>query len=93
MFQCQYSDATTVGWIFNGTSIHSHDPPANVTTDILPGSINMLSVLALPAYNETEVWCIAINGDGRVENSSKAKLIVQGIANIIGIIISFILIV
>ena len=81
-FQCQYSGARTIGWIFNGTSIHSYDSPANITTDILPGSINVLTVPALPDYNETEIWCVATvfqNGHGRVENSSKGKLIVQGI--------------
>lgn len=91
-FQCQYSDARTVGWIFNGTSIHSYNPPANVTSGILPGSINVLTVLALPDYNETEIWCVATvfqNGYGRVENSSKGKLIVQGTANNIIISISY----
>ena len=81
-FQCQYSSATTVGWIFNGTSIYSYNPP-NITTSILPGSVNVLTVLALPAYNETEVWCVATilqNGmSGRVEYSSKGKLVIQGI--------------
>ena len=82
MFQCQYTGATTVGWIFNGTSIHSYSPP-NITTDVLPGSVNVLTVLALPAYNETEVWCVATilqsgMNQGRVEYSSKGKLIILG---------------
>ena len=85
-FQCQYSGATTVGWIFNGTSIHLYNPP-NITNDILPGSINVLTVLALLAYNETEVWCVATilqSGlNGRVEYSSKGKLTVQGMNNLV----------
>ena len=84
-FRCQYPSATTVAWIFNGTSIHLYNPP-NITNDVLPGSINVLTVLALPAYNETEVWCVASilhNGlNGRVEYSPKGKLIVQGMNNI-----------
>ena len=83
-FQCQYIGASVVGWVFNGTSIHSR-LPSNVSQSILDESIYMLTVLALPEYNRTQVWCVATifpaeteSTGPRVEFSSKGMLTVQG---------------
>ena len=83
-FRCQHLNATTIGWIVNGTSLYSFTPP-NVSTDVLENSVNTLSILALPEYNETQVWCVAtillnpITYRARIENSTKGKLLVQGL--------------
>ena len=79
IFQCQYVEADAVGWIINGTSVHTYNPP-NVTINILDESIHELTILALPNYNGTELWCVAtiIQNEVRVETSSRGKLIVQG---------------
>ena len=80
-FQCQYLLARTVGWIINGTSIYTFQPP-NVSAIVYRESINELSILAQPSYNNTEVWCVASLRDEmnniHIEHSSKGELIIQG---------------
>ena len=83
-FQCQYTSASSIGWLINGTSIYTVLPP-NVSLDTLNESITVLTISALLKYNGTEICCIAttiqvINRSRiyRVEHSPKAMLIVQG---------------
>lgn len=83
-FHCQYLLARTVGWIINGTCIHTFHPP-NVSAIVYGESRNELSILAQPSYNNTEVWCVASLRDEMnniyIEHSSKGKLLVQGYVN------------
>lgn len=83
-FNCQYNSASTIGWLFNGASIYAMLPP-NVSRNVINESTEVLTVLALPKYNGTEICCVAtiiqiVNGSifYRVEDSPKAMLIVQG---------------
>lgn len=82
-FRCRHEDAGVhIGWQVNGTSIGQVK-----NSNIIPGTIrdergylvDILTILALPKYNNTEVQCLAITLVPNIttELTPVAKLIIQ----------------
>ena len=83
IFRCRHEDASVhIGWQVNGTSIGQV-----MNSNIIPGTIrdekghlvDVLTILALPEYNNTEVRCLAITLIPNIttELTPIAKLIIQ----------------
>ena len=63
-FRCQHPTADDITWAINGTSLNQlQDPDNNLMTPsrIENGSaVQILSIPALPIYNNTDVVCVAV---------------------------------
>ena len=76
VFVCQYPDPVSYAWFVNGNFVSHGNPPQGVRLGIASGS---LSIIALPSYNNTIVWCRAIDeDDGNTYLSSEVSLVVYG---------------
>ena len=80
-FRCQHSTADSIDWRINGTSLGSFHP-VNISTKGVTtnsGLFHALNIIAVPAYNETLVECVAIFFDGLAPMMTpSAVLIIQG---------------
>ena len=72
-----------IGWNINGNSLGGYHP-VNVTSSSEPfpggGVLNLLTIQALPAYNNTNVSCIATSfgSQSPVERTPIVTLVIQG---------------
>ena len=74
VFECGYPDPASFAWFVNGSFVSASNPPQGVTLG--PGSTSV-SILALPLYNNTVVWCRATDEDDGVQYlSNEVSLVV-----------------
>ena len=67
VFRCRHPTAVAIAWRVNGSTVGQIPPP-----DIIPGTardddsmlVNILSIIACPECNGTEVVCVAVFFDG-----------------------------
>ena len=91
MFGCRHSSADTIRWKVNSTLISGSNPP----TDITPGTIRdennhlvfILTIVARPEYNQTQVVCVARFDDGLPDENTAAALLHVTLGGRVNIII------
>ena len=83
MFRCRHPTAEIIGWDINGTALGQLRSLQNISSgshSTADGVVHTLTILALEAYNNTEVSCVAAFFDSQypVERTSNVVLVVQG---------------
>ena len=80
---CQHSRADSVGWILNNESItNSTNTEVESTSERLDGGgvLHILTIIATPKYNLSNIQCVASFFDGsRAQLTSAAQLLIQGL--------------
>lgn len=73
VFICRNPTASGFGWIWNGSDVRTLDPPGITPVD------NILTIVALSDYNETEIVCVVlfISGDP-ILRTPPVRLLIQG---------------
>ena len=73
VFECGYPDPVSFAWFVNESFASVSNPPQGVRG----GGTPTLSILALPLYNNTVVWCRATDEDDGVQYlSNEVSLVV-----------------
>ena len=84
MFRCRHATAEIIAWDINGISIGHLHSLLNISSGSQPtadGVVHTLTIMALEAYNNTNVSCVAAYFDPQypVERTPNASLVVQGV--------------
>ena len=61
-FRCQHQTADNIGWTVNGSSTNQLQAPDIMTSSRIENgaAVQILSIPALPVYNNTDVVCVAV---------------------------------
>ena len=61
-FRCQHQTADDITWTVNGISTNQLQDPSIVTSSRIEdgATVQILSIPALPIYNNTDVVCVAV---------------------------------
>ena len=82
IFICQHPTANAIGWRLDGKPLlNSHLDNVSAVTTSVTGSIqNILTIVANPQYNLTEVECVALYFDGSpFMNPGVVTMTIQGL--------------
>ena len=76
IFQCQHPDADGINWRINGSTLR--DLPEGVETDRNSNGTFILTITALPNYNQTVIECVALFINFPSEDTDPAIMRIQG---------------
>ena len=82
VFCCQRPTANAIGWRLNGTTLLAStlDGVVATSTSTARGIFNILTISALPHYNQTRVECVAVYFEGSlITDSDVVNLTIQGV--------------
>ena len=76
VFPCQHSTADGITWRINGTILR--DLPEGVSTDQNSDGTIILTITALPKYNQTVIECVALFTESPSDDTDPAIMMIQG---------------